>query len=172
MGTISLKKLNWCGIMMWILRNIKVLCEDTFFRGAFCGAVAGVLKDIFDLIFYFFTAKEIFFWSFASVVAFDQLPKDLFMNIIAVILEIIFSAFLGIVFALIVPKMKTPHFLFMGIFYGSMVWFFIRAIIVSYKIIELKQPPTAIRPVITWILSMIFGVILSWLERRLSPKTS
>lgn len=157
---------------MSILRNIKVRCEDTFFRGAFCGAVAGVLKDIVDLIFYFFNAEQIFFWSFASVAAFDQLPKGLYITITAFILEIIFSAFLGVVFVLIVLKIKTRYYLLLGTFYGSMVWFFIRAVIVSYKIPELKQPPTAIRPVITWILSMIFGVTLAWLERRLSPKTS
>lgn len=157
---------------MSVLRYIKILCKDTFFRGAFCGATAGILKDIIDFLYYLFNTKELFFWTFASVVAYGQLPKGLFMNLIGVILEIIFSAFLGVLFAFIVPKIKTRHYLLMGIFYGSMAWFFIRAIIVSFKITELKQLNTTISPFIAWMLSMLFGIVLSWLEKRLSPKTS
>jgi hypothetical protein len=157
---------------MQVVKKIKVLCEDTFFRGAFCGAVAGILKDIIDFIFYIINFEKQFFWTFASVVAYGQSPKGLLLNIIGILLEIIFSAFLGVLFALIAHKIKSRHYLLMGIFYGSMAWFFIRAAIICYKINELKIPHTPFHPFITWLLSMLFGIVLTWLERRLSPKTS
>lgn len=157
---------------MRLVKKIKILCEDTFFRGALCGGVAGILKDIIDLILYLFKVKGLSFWSFASVVAFDKLPNDLFMNITGICLEIIFSAFLGVLFVLIAQKIKTRHYLLMGTFFGSMAWFFIRAVIVCYKINQLITPATPLRPFITWLLSMVFGIVLAWLERRLSPKTS
>ncbi|HYH03015.1 MAG TPA: hypothetical protein VEC37_07945 [Bacillota bacterium] len=157
---------------MLIINKLKILCEDTFFRGAFCGTVAGILKDFIDLLFSFSHIKELFFWSFAGVLAYGRLPEGAFMNLIGFVWEIIFSGFLGVLFALIASQIKTRHYLLMGIFYGSMAWFFIRAAVVCYKIEELKTPNTPFRPLITWSLSMLYGIIIAWMERKLSPKTS
>jgi hypothetical protein len=155
-----------------MIKYIKVLCEDTFFRGAFCGVVAGLLKDIIDFCFSFFKVKELYFWSFSSVLAYGRLPKEAFMNVLGLTWEIIFSGFLGVLFTFMVPKIKTKHYLLMGVFYGSMAWFFIRAAVVCFKINELKTPSTPLRPLITWALSMFYGILVAWLERGLSPKTS
>ena len=48
----------------------------------------------------------------------------------------------------------------------------IRAAIVGYKINELKTVGIPVRPFITWFLSLVYGITLAWLERKLSPKTS
>ena len=146
--------------------------EDTLFRGTFCGAIAGILKDSIDYIFYAVNTEGVFFWSFASVIAFGKLPKGLFPDIFGLTLEIIFSAFLGFIYAGVTKKIKARHYLINGIFFGSMVWFLIRAAIVGYKINELKTVGIPVRPFITWFLSLVYGITLAWLERKLSPKTS
>jgi uncharacterized membrane protein YagU involved in acid resistance len=152
--------------------KLKKQCEDTFFRGAFCGTVAGIVKDLIDFGFHLLKVKGLFFWSFASAVAYGRVPKEIYLNLFGLILEIIFSGFLGVIFALVASKIKTRHYLLMGIFYGSMVWFLIRATIVCYQISPLDNPSPPVRPLLTWTLSMLFGMILAWLDRRFSPKTS
>jgi hypothetical protein len=154
-----------------LLKKLKNLNEDTFLRGAFCGAVAGIVKDVIDSFFYLAKWKEVIFWSFASVLAFHEKPKNLFMHITGFLLEIIFCCFLGIVFTLLTPKIKTKYYLLLGAFYGSTIWFFVKAIIVAYKI-EVLKPKTNLNPFLTWLLSIFFGVVLAFLERKLSPKTS
>ena len=157
---------------MKIVEKIRILSEDIFFRSVFCGSVAGVLKDIIDYFFYFFKLDQQPFWYAATLIAYGQPPKGLFMNIIGVLEEIIFSGFWGIPFALIARKIKTRHYLFLGIIYGGMLWFFFRSLILAFQINELKIPQTFFHPVIIWLLSVFYGTVLAWLERKLSPKTS
>lgn len=157
---------------MKIIAKIKIFSHDTFFRGIFCGVVAGVLKDMIDASFFFSKLEKQFFWTFASFVAFGQLPKGFVMNLIGIILELIFSGLMGFIYTLLAVKIKTRHYLLLGIFYGSLIWFVIRLGIVSFPINELKIPETVARPISIWLLSLFYGLVLTWLERRLSPKTS
>lgn len=156
---------------MSLTRRIKILSEDTLFRGAFCGIVAGVLKNLVDSIMFAFKMQEVVFWEYASMIAYHKGPKGFLMHASAIILELIFCAFLGIIYILIAERMKTRFYLFMGVFYGSMIWFSVKSFIVLFEINNLK-PETVKTPLITWVLSMLFGVIVAHLERKLSPKTS
>jgi hypothetical protein len=153
-------------------KKLFLLCEDNIFRGALCGLVAGFIKDSVDAILYILDIKSILsFWGFASVVVFNELPKDWFMNIVALTLELIFSAFIAILFVFCIQKIKTRHYLLLGAFYSSMVWFFIKGIILAFTI-ELLTPKTNLDPLIAWLLSMAFGIIIAFLNHKLAPQTS
>lgn len=157
---------------MQILKKIKVLCEDTFFRGAFCGAVAGVIKDIIDFIFNILNLDKQPFWAIGAIITYGHPPKGLLINLIGILVDIIFSAFNGFLFGLIARKIKTRHYLLLGTFYGSIVWFFARVVIICYNINWLKIAHTTFHPFIILLLSMLWGIIVARLDRRLSPKTS
>ena len=152
--------------------RLRILCEDTFFRGAFCGVAAGVVKNFLAFIFFFIIfTDEHYFWKFSSVLAYHGPPENLFMHITALIIELMFCAFLGVIFVLLVASIKTRHYLLMGTLYGSFIWFFVKCIVVIYKVDQLK-PSTTIHPFIIWMLSMLFGLLIAILDKKLSPKTS
>ncbi|MDT3699546.1 MAG: hypothetical protein RO469_08955 [Thermincola sp.] len=108
---------------MSFIVNLKKLSEDTLFRGFICGLAAGALKDLIDYFLFSIEAKERVFWHFASILAFHKPPHEILMHFSALFLELIFSGFLGFIFVLLAQKVKTRHYLLLGIIYGTMVWF-------------------------------------------------
>ena len=156
-----------------MLKKILVLSEDTFFRGAFCGLIAGIIKDFISYAFDYFNLQKFPYWGFASVIAFTEhgLPLSLIKDLVGIVLELSFCSLLGLLFVIIAQNLKTKHYICFGVFYGSFIFFFIKAAILGFNITLLKNSDI-IGPIITWALSILYGIILTLLERRLSPKTS
>lgn len=155
-----------------MLRKIHVLSEDTFFRGSFCGLIAGAIKDIISYVFSYFELLRFPYWTFAERIAFTDraIPFTIGKSSVGLLLELSFSSFLGLLFVFIAQNMRTKHYIYLGAFYGSFIWFAIKAAILAFNISSLKNEDI-ISPVITWALSILYGIILAMLERRLSPKT-
>jgi vacuolar-type H+-ATPase subunit I/STV1 len=148
------------------------LSEDTLFRGMVCGLIAGISKYVIDVILFSLRIINVGYWDFAALVAFNRNPQNLTELISASILELTFCMFWGVVFSLLVSKLKTKHHIPFGVFYGSLIWFFIKAAILAFNITKMMPPDqTTITPLITWGLSMVFGLLLAILNHRFETKT-
>lgn len=156
-----------------MLKKILILSEDTFFRGTFCGLIAGIIKDFISYGFDYFKLHNFPYWGFASVIVFTEhgLPLTLIKDLVGIALELSLCSLLGLLFVIIAQSLKTKHYIYLGAFYGSFIFFFIKAAILGFNITLLKNKDI-IGPIITWALSILYGIILTLLERRLSPKTS
>jgi hypothetical protein len=144
------------------------LSEDTLLRGVCSGFLAGLLKDLITYVFFASGIIQTGFWNFTSIVAFNQPPQSTIEFTVAIILELIFSALLGLIFCILVNHLKTKHFLIFGLFYGSLVWFFIKALILASNITKLE--PTGLQiadPLVHWGLSMVYGLIVALLDHSL-----
>lgn len=147
------------------------MAEDTLFRGMICGLIAGIFKYVIDLILFALRIINVGYWDFAGLVAFNRQPQNLCELISASILELIFCMFWGAVFSLLVRKLKTQHPIFPGVLYGSLIWFFLKAVILAFNITAMMpHDRTSINPLATWGLSMIFGLLLAILNHRFERK--
>jgi hypothetical protein len=153
------------------MKQLLGLSEDPLFRGMVCGLVAGLSKYFIDLILFSFRIINVGYWDFASLVAFNRLPQNIIELAFASILELMFSAFWGVIFSVLVTKSKTKHYLMLGIFYGSLIWFFIKSIILAFNITKMQPAEqSVVNPLITWGLSMVFGLILAILNHQVNTK--
>lgn len=143
------------------------MSEDILLRGMICGLIAGLSKYIIDLILFSLRIINVGYWDFAALVAFNRHPRNLIELISASILELTFCIFWGVVFSSLVSNLKTKHHIPFGIFYGSLIWFFIKAAILAFDITKMMpRDQTTIDPLVTWGLSMVFGLILAILDQR------
>jgi hypothetical protein len=150
------------------MKRFLDLAEDTPFRGMICGLLAGLAKYLMDLSLFLLRIVNKGYWNFASLVAFDKQPQNGIELILASILELMFCAFWGVIFSLLVNKLKTKHSIIFGIFYGNLIWFFIKAAILAFNITKMQpQDQSIVNPLVTWVLSMVFGLILGMLDHRL-----
>lgn len=153
------------------MRGDVELSGDVLFRGMIGGLIAGISKYVIDLILFSLRIINVGYWDFAALVAFNRDPQNLIELISASILELTFCIFWGVIFCLLVNKLKTRHQLIFGIFYGSLIWFFIKAAILAFNITKMMPPDqTTITPLITWGLSMVFGLLLAIFNRRFETK--
>jgi hypothetical protein len=153
---------------MRVVNRLLDLSEDTLFRGVISGLSAGLLKDIINVILFVPGIIQTGFWNYTSIVAFNKTPQSAIEFAIAIILELIFSAFLGVIFIILVNNLKTKHYVIFGLFYGSLVWFFIKTMILTFNITKLEQPAQSIaNPLVHLGLSMVFGLILAIIDHQL-----
>jgi hypothetical protein len=144
---------------------------DTFLRGTIAGLIAGLVKDIPDLILHsVFHLKEISFWDYSGVIFLNRIPHTFWEFTLAFVFEVMFSIGLGITFAFLAEKViKTKHYLLLGLFFGSSVWF---AVTIAVNIIGLTELQTKnLRdPIITFLLSAAYGLLLIMIDRWLQNR--
>lgn len=152
------------------LWRLRLLCKDTFFRGAFAGVVGGLLKDIVSLVLLAVRIVENAHIQLHAVVAFNRRPRGFIEGAFGFFFDLIFSGFIGLLYSLLVRAIKTRHHLLLGFFTGSMVWFFVKALILAFDIDKLQFNLLAVQnPIINWLLSALYGVVVAFLDRKLSP---
>lgn len=134
--------------------------KEKFVNGVIGGIIAGVLKDIPDVIFrYVFKAIHISFWDYSGVIALGRYPRGFIEQIHAFFFELIFSIFIGIVFVYLASYFQTSHFWLRGGIYGALIWFTIRIGVIAFQI-EPLQNVTILASVIHSLSSILYGIAL------------
>jgi hypothetical protein len=146
--------------------------EDIFARGCICGFLAGIVKNFLDFCLITLKIKTSYFWKIASIIIFSRPPRNVVEHIVAIAVELTFCSFIGILYALIRNKLKTRYPLVAGMFYGAWVWFFIKASFLLFHVGELRKDLSFIaNPISHLILSMLYGLIIAYLEYKWSLET-
>ena len=76
---------------------------DRTIRGLIAGIIAGIAMNIWSLTAFAIQLKDIRILDWASVYALGRLPQNMLEEIFSLIIQLMFSGFLGIIFALIIP---------------------------------------------------------------------
>jgi hypothetical protein len=147
--------------------------DDPFFRGIIAGSIAGVVKDIPDLILHsIFQLKKLPFWDYAGVIALNRMPSGFSEIALAILFEVMFSTGVGVLFVLLAEKViKTRHYLVLGMLFGGSVWFIVTAAIKLFGLTQLQTDNLA-DPAITIVLSMAYGLLLMAVDRWLKNEES
>ena len=145
--------------------------DDAFCRGCFGGVVAGIIKNLCDYGLLILKVKTAVFWKIAGVIAFSKPPVGIVENTVSLFLELVFCAFIGIIYIVIHSRFKTKCNLVMGMLYGALVWFFIKASFLLFHLTELKKDLLIVaNPISHLVLSILFGLILAALDTKWSKE--
>ncbi|MDW7674028.1 MAG: hypothetical protein SCK28_05770 [Bacillota bacterium] len=108
---------------------------DRFHRGLIAGIAGGVIMNILSLYSFHilnFTDRRFLDWS--SVVMFGHLPNNFIETIIALFAQLLWSGFLGIVFAYFIPLVTSRGYLIKGAFFGFITGFVLYGISILFKL--------------------------------------
>ncbi|HBF37183.1 MAG TPA: hypothetical protein DDW50_07665, partial [Firmicutes bacterium] len=90
----------------------------------------------------------------------------------AVSFEVVFSMGVGVLFTILADKpIKTKHYLLLGLSFGGAIWLFITAVIKVFRLTQL-QTKNLSDPLITFMLSVAYGLLLTVIDHRLKNRKS
>ena len=139
------------------------------FRGFLAGVAGGILMNLYGLAAWLIGFSEAPFWKWAAIIILGSPDITGFDHAIGLFAHIIFTGALGIIFAYLVPAVKSRMILFKGWLYGVAMWFVIYTISHLFRVqgtfpIELKTAASNV------VGASIFGLVvawsLTWLENR------
>lgn len=143
---------------------------DRFSRGFLAGVVGGVAMNIWSFIAYYVLNLPIIrFLDWSSIILFGDLPSTLWQGNYALMIQIIWSGFLGILLSLVFPHMGSKNYLIKGALFGLIIGFVIYAFPVLFKMPYLYK--SKLETVISnHIGGIIWGLVtaqtLKWLDRK------
>lgn len=144
--------------------------EEKFINGVIGGIVAGIIKDIPDLIFrYLLKITRITFWDYSGTIALGHPPRNLPEIVNAAFYEVVFSIFIGIVFVYLAPYFRTKKILIRGAIYGALVWFGIRAGVIAFQI-KILIDGDILSATLNSLNSIIYGIVLALIVNYLEKK--
>ena len=143
---------------------------DRFYKGFFSGVSGGVVANLWS-----FFVKDLLhlstrnFVDWTAVIIYGALPTTWYEFLLAFCTNLLWTGFLGVVFAYLVPYLTPQGYLFKGAFYGFLVGF-----LVFSTGILLRMPFFTIIPFRTAFGNAIGGLlwgivnarILFWLDRK------
>jgi hypothetical protein len=148
------------------------MVEDRVTRGFISGLAGGVIMNILNLIYVGFNNhnKDCRYFDWAAVLLYGNKADSIAEIVIALIAQVVFTGFLSILFAFLIPLIHSKNLWFKGWLYGILCWFFIYAAFILFKIPEFGH--RSVSTVISFfVTSSIYGIIQAEIIRRLDPKT-
>lgn len=135
--------------------------------GFIAGTIAGFVADSANFILTkVMKVGRIGYEDFASVLVFGQTPATIGQSIFAHIVQLFFSAILGVLFVYWIKRVTEKFLLFKGITFGLFVWFFAFSVSQLYKLQCLYKFDLG-TVIVNYIAAIIYGVTLGILLRWL-----
>ena len=147
--------------------------QDRWLRGSIAGGLAGIVMNAVDYILFTLNLGEIPLWQWASVLIYGYRTTDLSETLLALVIHISFSAFLGIIFAYLTPKITSKNYLFKGVTYGLIVFFASYTITQLFNVTPLipVKGDTVIANVITAsVWGLVLAKALRWLDKSIKAR--
>lgn len=144
--------------------------NDRLTEGFFSGLIAGVVMDSVHAISYFLGINELTFFDWSGNVVLGHRPHTLWEFLQALAVQIFFTAFLGIVFAYVIPKFKSTNILFKGWIFSLVAWFILNSLALLFRINSMlpRRVDTATADVVTVSL---YGIVLAYVYTRFRKKS-
>lgn len=142
-------------------------------RGVIAGAIAGIAKDIPPLFFHLLSSNQHFFptyWDYAGKISFGKIPVIGWETAYAIVLEVCFSIFMGVLFVHIMPKIQSGLWYVKGAGLGFGIWFLIRMGVSLFGLKEFNQPQIFVS-IINVITSISYGILLAYVDRVLQKRS-
>lgn len=149
--------------------------EDRYMRGFIAGGLAGFITFLWNLFAYHILYITTLRWpDFASAIIFRRKSDTAWEFIFSTVVMLVFSAFVGTIFSLIIPNIKSKFLWIKCWVYGIMIWLLIFAVTIMFKIPSLTEIPskTGMAHFLSaTIWGILLGVFLNYMDFRLKKKT-
>jgi hypothetical protein len=134
---------------------------DRTFRGLIAGLIAGVVFNIWNLTdFYFFHISNLRLLDWVAVLTSGEKSQSFFQSITDLIIQLIWDGFLGIIFAHLLIKITSRGVIVKSVLYGTLCWFFFRAIAILFKITPLIAGHTFPSRFSNLLGAVLWGIVL------------
>lgn len=144
--------------------------KDRTTEGFIAGVIGAFPEMVFTLtLYYVFNAIRFRYLDFASVIAFNHLPKGLFQIIVAEFGVFVFTGFLGVIFSHLIKTISSRNIILKGAFFGISIWFFVYAFITFFKVRPLF-PIGFQTSILHMIGGVIWGITTAWTYRKFVEK--
>lgn len=141
--------------------------ENRFTNGLIAGAAGGITMNIFSLFdYHVIHGTRLTFLDWSAVMLYGERTQSLWGNIFAMIAQIIFTSFLGVIFAYVVVKIEDRSYIFKGWYYGIACWLTIYGVDILLKLHDLDRIPVK-TAVSNFLGSSVFGITLGYILWRL-----
>jgi hypothetical protein len=148
------------------------MLEDRLTRGFVAGLIGGLAMNLLNLlsVFVFHFAKCLYL-DWAAAMLYGNKAASFIEGIIAIIAQVVFTGFLSIGFAHLIPAVTSRNLWIKGWLFGILSWFFIYAVFILYKVPEFGH--RSVESVISnFVTASVYGIIqaeaLLYLEKRAS----
>jgi hypothetical protein len=140
-------------------------------KGVIGGAIAGALKDIPDAIFhYILKITDITFWDYAGIIVLKRHPEGILEHVYSFLYEVTFSILIAVIYIHLIPYLQTKHYLLRGAVFGAIVWFFIQAAALAFRIEAVIVRSDLITSIVNSVNSLIYGMILAYVIHALEKR--
>lgn len=139
--------------------------KDRFANGLVAGFISGIIIDILNFAAYYLHWSTMRYLDWAGIMIFGRKPTFLSEEIFAQLVQLAFSAFIGVLFAYLYFEITSRYYLLKGIFLGVMFWFFIYAAGIALKLPHLSVIPFK-TSLMNFVGAIIYGLIAAETLRR------
>lgn len=146
--------------------------NDRFTRGFLAGLVGGAVMNLLNLLFvYIFHFGKCLYLDWAAVMLYGNKATDFAEVFIALIAQVVFTGFLSILFAFLIPLIDSRNYWFKGWLFGILCWFFIYAAFILFKVPEFGH--RSVETVISFfITASAYGIIQAEMLKRWTKVSS
>ena len=135
--------------------------DDKFIRGLIAGVLAGIIRNIMDLLMgsmglttiRFIDWTAIFLYAHAS----PYTPEEMIVSLIG---QIFFDGSLGVIFVYLISLTNNSHPFIKSLFFSVVIWFAVDTIATLYMVVG-TVPTPLITCISNGISSIIFGLALA-----------
>lgn len=135
--------------------------DDRFKRGFLAGSVSGIFTNVIDFLLGSMGLTTLRFVDWTGIVVLAHVPPYTFAEtIFNFIVQIFFTAVIGVVFVYLLPLINSKNLFLKSWFLSLLIWFTVDGITTLYKVDGTSPIPlkTGITNVIS---SMIFGLAMA-----------
>ncbi|WP_243152943.1 YqhR family membrane protein [Sporotomaculum syntrophicum] len=144
--------------------------SDRLTRGFLAGLVGGILMDIISYISLKLKIADLHHSDWPAIILFGHQPTNTIEAVFALLIQLIFVGFLGILFTYLVTGLfSNENYLFKGWLFGVISWFIIYVITFLAKIPELAPLDTG-TAITDFIAGSVYGLVLAETIHRLENK--
>jgi len=144
---------------------------DRLIRGFLAGMGGALVMNTFDLLVYYgLNIVETRFLDWAGVLLFGHLPASHLEAVYALLIQIVWSGFLGILLAYVFKDTTSNYYLLKGVIFALVSGFILYAIPVLFNIQPLAS--STLTTVITNHMGgALWGLSAAWFLKRLDART-
>lgn len=147
-----------------------MVVRDRLTRGFAAGLLGGIAMNITNLTsFYILNWTDVRFLDWAAVLLYGHRPANFLETAFALGGQLFFAGLVGIIFAHLLPKVTSGHYLLKGWIYGLFIWFSTFSLAIMFRLPTLATIgfDTASS---TLIGASVYGLVLAEAMRRLDQK--
>lgn len=134
--------------------------NDRLTKGFIAGIAGGIAMNIFGFLdYYVFHGTTFRFLDWSAVLLYGARTESFWGNVFALIANILFTSFLGVIFAHIVVKFEDRSYLFKGWYFGTLCWLSIYSVDFLLKLHDMTSIPVK-TGISNFVGSSIFGLVL------------